>query len=273
MPTSSANGVELYWAAAGTRGEAVVLVHGSWTDHRSWDRIVPLLATTRRAVTYDRRGHSRSERPPGQGRVHDDAADLAALIEMLDLAPAHVVGNSFGASIALHCAVTRPDLVCSLTLHEPPLYGLLDGLAASALALDVRERHRAVAYLLGQGEMEAGARQFVETLAIGPGGWETLPAERRQTFIHNAPTYLDEERDPQSRVFDLSTLQDLARPTLLTNGDRSDTFFAAIVDILARTIPKAERRTLVGMGHVPQASHPDIYAEVVEGFMREAASR
>ena len=109
MPTAVFNGVKLYYEEAGS-GQPLVLVHGSWTDLRSWDMVVPSLAERFRVVTYDRRGHSRSERPAGQGSVHEDVADLAAVIESLGLAPAHVIGNSFGGSIVLRLAAERPEL-------------------------------------------------------------------------------------------------------------------------------------------------------------------
>ena len=39
-------------------GPIVVLVHGGWTDHRTWDLVVPHLSDFYRVVRYDRRGHS-----------------------------------------------------------------------------------------------------------------------------------------------------------------------------------------------------------------------
>jgi pimeloyl-ACP methyl ester carboxylesterase len=76
-------------------------------------------------LTYDRRGHSQSERVASQGSIEEDVADLALLITALHVAPGHIVGNSFGASIVLKLAVARPDLFASLTVHEPPLVWLL----------------------------------------------------------------------------------------------------------------------------------------------------
>ena len=99
----------------------LVLVHGSWDSHHDWDLVVPRLADSFRVLTYDRRGHSESERPTGQESVREDVADLAALIEHLGLAPAWVVGNSFGASIILRLAGERPELFRGLIGHEPPL--------------------------------------------------------------------------------------------------------------------------------------------------------
>ena len=73
-----ANGVRLACTDTGGDGPAIVLVHGSWGSHRNWDPVVPGLAEHFRVITYDRRGHSDSGHPPGQGHFSEDAADLAA---------------------------------------------------------------------------------------------------------------------------------------------------------------------------------------------------
>ena len=101
MATATVNGVRIFYELEGTGDVPLVLVHGSWDSHRDWDLVVPFLADSFRILRYDRRGHSASERVPGQGSVRDDVADLAGLIEQLGVGPAWVLGNSFGASIAL----------------------------------------------------------------------------------------------------------------------------------------------------------------------------
>lgn len=126
MPEAEVNGVRLYYELHGD-GEPLALVHGSWVVATSWGFVVPGLAQSFRVPVYDRRGHSRSERPSAPGNVDEDGDDLAALLEALDLAPAHVVTNSFGGNIALRLAAKRPDVFRSLSCHEPPLWGLLEG--------------------------------------------------------------------------------------------------------------------------------------------------
>jgi pimeloyl-ACP methyl ester carboxylesterase len=103
--------------------------------------------------------------------------DLAALIESLQLAPAHVVGHSFSGSIALRLAGERPDLIRSLVVHEPPLMNLLTEESNGPVGLqEIKARIAGVVDLLEAGEIEAGVRQFVETIAFGPGAWEDIPA-------------------------------------------------------------------------------------------------
>jgi pimeloyl-ACP methyl ester carboxylesterase len=110
MPITAINGVRLFWEQQGGGGAPLVLVHGSWGDHHNWDSVVPGFARTFRTFTYDRRGHSRSERLPTQGSIEEDVADLAAFITPNHLAPAHVAGNSFGAAITLNLAAAQPNL-------------------------------------------------------------------------------------------------------------------------------------------------------------------
>lgn len=245
----------------------LVLVHGSWGDHRNWHPVIPALAESFQVLAYDRRGHSQSERPAGQGTVFEDADDLAMLVEELGLAPAHVAGNSFGASIVLRAAVRRPDVFRSLIGHEPPLFSLLAGTGFEPALAEVQARIAGVVELLEDGDDEAGARLFVETIAFGPGAWDQqLTSEMRAVFIANAPTWLDETRDPDSLHMDLTDLASFDRPALLTNGTESAPFFGPVVDMVAEPLPQAERITIEGADHVPHISVPERYVELVRTF-------
>lgn len=268
MPSIVVNGTELFYTSAGTSRVPLVLVHGSWGDHRNWDAVAPALAERFHVVRYDRRGHSQSPRPLKQGSQLEDAMDLAALIEALDLAPAHVIGNSFGAATALRLACHRPDLFRSLVAHEPPLFGLLaDDPAMQAPLATVSDRVGKVVERLRTRDDEAAARLFVETVAFGPGGWDMLPAEARDKFVANAPTFLDEQQDPDGMTLDLDALARFSRPVLLSRGGKSPPFFPAVVARIARALPNAEQHLFAGAGHVPHATHSREYVAVVSEFI------
>lgn len=256
------NGVSLYYEARGF-GPGVVLVHGSWGDADNWVRVVPGLAEQATVITYDRRGHSRSEDLLTQGSVYEDAADLAGLIEGLGLAPAYVCGSSYGALIALRLAAARPELVRGLALHEPPGVALLladPDLRPVATAFDagiapVRE-------LLEAAESAAAAELFVETVTMGPGAWARLPAPVRHTFVRNAPTYLDELRDPDALDLDLVALGRYTDPVLLTQSDDSAPVYGAVLDVIDMALPKAERHVYQGAGHLPHVAQPEEWVRV-----------
>jgi pimeloyl-ACP methyl ester carboxylesterase len=266
MPVARVNGVELYYELSGA-GEPLVLVHGSWGDHHNWDRVVPALADSFRVLTFDRRGHSASERPAGQGSVFEDADDVAALIDELDLGPAHVAGNSGGAAIVLRAAVRRPDVFRTMIVHEPPLFPLLAGTELEPGLVEAQRRIDAVVALLEDGDDAGGARLFVDTIAFGPGAWdEKFTRAMREVFVRNAPTWLDEVRDPDFLQLDLAALAGFDRPSLLTSGSESAPFFGPVVDIVAARLPRSERVTIDGADHVPHISVPDRYVELVRRF-------
>jgi pimeloyl-ACP methyl ester carboxylesterase len=270
MATAQVNGVRLYYELNGTGGVPLVLVHGSWSSHESWGLVIPRLADSFRVLTFDRRGHSQSERPAGQGSVREDVADLAALIEHLEFLPAWVAGNSFGASIALRLAGERPELFRGLIAHEPPLFTLLgDDPVLTPMLAQVKQRVGAVVARIASGDHAGAAEQFVETVALGPGMWAQMPRKMRQVLVENAPTFLDEANDPEQLGFDLEWISGFSRPALLTLGDHSPPSFAPVIARLAKALPRAEVHTFPGAGHIPHATHPDAYVEAIIAFTRK----
>jgi pimeloyl-ACP methyl ester carboxylesterase len=271
--TIDVNGVRLYYELNGS-GEPLVLVHGSWGDARSWRFVVPGLAESFRVVVYDRRGHSRSERPDTPGSVDEDGDDLAALLEALDLAPAHVVTNSYGGNIALRLATRRPEVFRSLSCHEPPLWGLLEDDPEPLEILRQGARSlQAVGQRIAQGDHEGAARQFVEEVALGPGAWESeLPPEMRAIFVENAPTFLDELEDPNQLQVDEAALSRLELPVRLTQGSQSPPTFPAVIDRLVELLPRVSREIINGAAHVPQLTMPERYVEVTSRALQRAAA-
>lgn len=266
MPHISANDVELYYEMTG-RGDPLVLVHGSWSDHHNWGAVAPGLAQSFLVVAYDRRGHGRSERA-GEATRRDHEDDLAALIEMLDCGPAHIAGTSFGASIAVGLTVRRPELVRSVIAHEPPLMSLVaQDPGIQPLLGEVQATVQAVLARLGRGDTEGGARQFVEEVALGRGAWGQLPQPLRETMIQTAPAFAAEQRDPDWASVDPAELSRLQRPLLLTQGDQSPPWFPGIVAKLAEVADGAQVRTYPGAGHAPHLTHPEDYLVAVSGFL------
>jgi pimeloyl-ACP methyl ester carboxylesterase len=272
MPTLQVNHVRLAYQASGA-GSPVVLVHGSWGDHEVWGQLAPLLARHRTVISYDRRGHSASDRPAGPRRIRDDdVEDLAGLIASVADGPADLVGNSLGASIALRLAARHPGLVRSVSAHEPPLFPLLEEASPAARA-DRDAMAASIAStldLIGQGQHADGTRLFMETVAFGPGAWDQLPGPMRDTFVFNAPAFQGEATAPDCFSLELADLAATATPVQLTYGGDTRPAFREITEILARRLPGAGRQSIDGAGHVPQLTHPRQLAELIEDFWATA---
>ena len=265
MPKSLVNGVELYWELSGRSGPAIALIHGAWVDHYNWGELVPYLEKSFGVLNYDRRGHSQSERPVSQGSMKDDMADLAGLLTELKLAPTHLVGNSYGAMIALRMAVDYPELCLSVTAHEPPFLHLNEATMANKYVAEIDQLQREVVEQLMAGEMESSIRRFVNAV-VRPNVWEDMPEASRQFLVSQAPTFIDDVNDPDPWTVDLGKLAKFPNPILLTQGERSPRFYGVILDEIRRAVPKAESIVIQAADHGPHASHPQEYAEIIRSF-------
>ncbi|TGA95337.1 alpha/beta fold hydrolase [Streptomyces sp. MZ04] len=94
----------------------LVLVHALGLDRRMWAAVVAQLPPGRRVIAYDLRGHGRAAGAPHATTLHDLAADLAALLDALDIASAEVAGLSMGGAVAQTFAVDHPERVARLHL-------------------------------------------------------------------------------------------------------------------------------------------------------------
>jgi len=229
-------------------GEPVVLVHGAWADGRHWTRLANELDGFR-VITYDRRGHGRSG-----GRVEGiakDVEDLVGLIEWLGT-PAHVVGGSFGGSVALRLAAQRPELLHSLSVHEPALSGLLGNAPARPEGVPSPE-------------------EFADS-SLGEGAWERLTEDERDGFRDNGGAWRDEMSDAEAFSIDTDALAAFDRPALVTIGGASPDFWQRIADALTGALPNATVDTVPAAGHLPHLTHAREYARLVRDFASAAAA-
>ena len=97
-------------------GEPVLLLHGLGSSSLDWEYQIPELAARYRVIVPDARGHGRSDKPNERYSIAGFSADLIALIEHLNLGPAHVVGLSMGGMIGFQLAVDQPQLLKSLCI-------------------------------------------------------------------------------------------------------------------------------------------------------------
>jgi len=125
MPTMTVNGlstnVQLV-PAARDGSQTVVFLHGMGTDSLASFYLTlapPVAAAGINVISYDLRGHGKTERPPSGYTIADFVADLDDLLSQLDVeAPVHLVGNSFGGTLAFSFAAAHPARVASIVCIE-----------------------------------------------------------------------------------------------------------------------------------------------------------
>jgi pimeloyl-ACP methyl ester carboxylesterase len=128
VPEVEANGCAFYYeddnfADPWTTPSAVVIQHGAFRSSRFWYHWVPELASKRRVIRRDLRGHGRSSDPgPGyEWSLDGQVEDLLAFLDALELSRVHLVGESLGGMIGAAFAAEHPARLHSLTLCSTPL--------------------------------------------------------------------------------------------------------------------------------------------------------
>jgi pimeloyl-ACP methyl ester carboxylesterase len=118
VPRIEANNLKFHYWLSG-QGPTVVLVHGLGGNLAAWHlKIVPELQGEFRLLTYDLRGHGRSDAPPVGYTTGDMVRDLAGILDGLGIQQAAFVGHSWGTDIVLHFALQYPDRVSRMVLVE-----------------------------------------------------------------------------------------------------------------------------------------------------------
>jgi len=266
MPAISANGarfhVQQLAASAGTDAPTVVFVHGLVTDNLSsfyYTLAGPVVAAGARAVLYDLRGHGRSERPPAGYTTQDGVADLAGLLDALNVTrPAYLVGNSYGGLIATRMALTAPERVAGLVLIEAACAGagaaawmedILNTLTAAALSL---EQEQTAARLKA-----AGRRKLAKLAAAADS-------------LLNGTSLIDDLGT--ERPLDPAALEAIGCPVLAVYGEQSELRPAA--NDLRRHVRDCRVEVITGLAHTVLREATALLSGIVLDWLplRRAAS-
>jgi pimeloyl-ACP methyl ester carboxylesterase len=226
------------------------------------------LAQHYRVIAYSRRYHWPNT-PPGKdadATLARQVEDLVAIIAALKIAPAHVVGHSYGGATALFLARQHPELVRSMTLAEPPVGGVLgempddDPLAKEGQA--VRAEMKAA---FASGDAERIVRTYAARVA--PGQFENATSETRQMLVANVAAFqLDFTSSRPS--FTCDDARRIAVPTLVISGSRSAMGLQRMAETLARCLKTGKLANIPEATHWMQGDHPQAFNEAVLSFLK-----
>lgn len=99
----------------------LILLHGYADSWHSFERVLPHLPESMRALALTQRGHGDASRPTVGYRTHDFAADLVAFMDALHLDAAVIAGGSSGGFVARRFAIDHPQRTLGLVLIGSPL--------------------------------------------------------------------------------------------------------------------------------------------------------
>ena len=198
--------------------------------------------------------------PASQPVLEAEARRLAPLLWSA-AGGVHLVGHSYGGSVALQMALVWPDRIKSLTLFEPVRFALL--LADrdhQATAREIVRIGRRIGWHALSGRLDEAAALFVDYWS-GRGAWEATSAARRRAIAER----MHKVREEFEALFaDTVPASAYARSDALAPYHRQH-FPAAraqVVDLIARECPRAEVVRLDGVGHMGPITDPSRVARL-----------
>lgn len=252
------DGVELVYHSMGA-GPHVLLLHGTSTDHTTWEPVQSALAERFQLSILTRRGRCRSG-DSSPYVLQREFEDVATLVDALG-GPVDIFGHSFGALCALEGAL-RARNVRRLVLYESPLPGAFDYWPDA-----VRDR---MMPLLNSGQPEQALRTFMEAM-LGLSQQEIEALRRLPNWpdrISYAHTIARELQALAEYSFDVARLRSVAAPTLLLLGGSSPPLHRTIADQFLTSIPDCRVVELPGQGHLAIRFAPELVARELLKFLQ-----
>lgn len=115
-----ANGLKLYYETYGDKGQPLILLHGGLGTIGMFEQILPGLVEKRQVIGVELQGHGHTADVDRPSSFELMADDVAALIQVIGLEQADIVGYSLGGGVALQTAIRHPELIRKLIAISAP---------------------------------------------------------------------------------------------------------------------------------------------------------
>lgn len=256
-------GLRVAFARAGD-GPPLVLVHGAWSDARTWRHQLEGLSAEFSVIAWEAPGFGASSDAPDWFRMPEYADCLAGFITALGLDHPHVLGLSFGGSLVLELYRRHPAVPRTLVLASA-YAGWAGSLPAEVVRQRVERWERESKHLAEH------VRDYVPeffTDSANPADIEevvSIMGDARASGMIAATRSMAEA--------DLrEVLPGITVPVLLLYGDADRRSPVRIADELHESIPGSTLVVLPGVGHLANVDAPDRFNAAVRHFLATAAT-
>jgi non-heme chloroperoxidase len=274
------NGRQLHYIEQGgedSQQPAIIFIHGGLDDYRCWQFQMDYFSRKYHVISYSRRFAYPNKwigNVVTDNTIEENARDLAELIRKLDLAPAHLVGTSYGAFTILYCVSKNPELAKIMVLNEPPI---LSFLARSPMKDDVellqqfRTRVQSPTEdAFKKEDFKKAAQIFINRIMDIENFFEQLSERDKQLLMDNAKSLEGELESAQPSSFSVEDVKRMITPTLLVKGELSPKFFHRISDILSDNMPNTEQIVIPNVSHDNVKFTNMFSSKVMEFFARHS---
>jgi 3-oxoadipate enol-lactonase len=255
------NGARIHYERSGS-GFPLLLIHAGIADSRMWEPQAKAFANRFDMVRPDLRGFGNSELPPVASSM---VADLIALLDLLEIDRAHVVGCSMGGTLAIDLTLEHPERVEKLVLVAAGIGGSNLGEADAALFSEIEAADKA-------GDMDAVNRAEVRLWVDGPRRPEgSAPAVVRELVLEMNGRALqtdwnsakNQRTDPPA----IGRLGEIKAPTLVVVGAEDLPHAAANAEIIKSKVAGARSAVIRDAAHLPSLERPEEFNRLLLDFL------
>lgn len=264
------SGAQLPYVEHG-KGETVVLVHGSNSDHRIWDELRNTIASSCRVIAVSQRYFGKDDWADNGEKfsISTHADDLAEFVASLRDGPVTIVGWSYGGGVALAMAAHNPALVKRMFLYEPSLTSFVADQDDAQRALDDRLAMMSAAKpLAAAGDLNGAVRLFMDGVNGEPGAFDRLAPQVRTLMIENARMLPLLFAGPAPPSIKDVHLRQLAFPVTIALGEESRAGYQIAARAAATLLPNGRLSVIRGARHLWPVQEPHAFCETVLSFLR-----
>ena len=269
MPVRSVGSLKIDYTDDG-HGQPVVAIHSSVSGNRQWRALTDSLKDRYRVVAVNLFGYGGTTPWPGPSpqSLYAQAQLIVAVCEELH-GRIHLVGHSFGASVALKAAKLLEARVDKLILLEPnPFYllkqnGRMRGFLESVELRDHVKCYGAV------GDWPRVAARFADYW-LGDGSWGAMPEKRRTAFIEALPPNVFEWDAVMHEETTIEEWSALTARTLVVSDPATRAPIREIVDLFTKRCSHWSFASVVDGGHMAPVTRPDLVNPIVSEFLDSA---
>ncbi|MEO8629951.1 MAG: alpha/beta hydrolase [Betaproteobacteria bacterium] len=255
----------------GGEGQPVVLLHSSVSANRQWRALTETLKDRYRVIAINLFGYGETTPWPGNASqsLYAQAQLVLAVCEQLDGA-VHLVGHSFGGSVALKTAMLLGPRAGDLILLEPNPFHLLEQGGRTDAFLESRALRDHVKCFGSLGNWPKVAERFADYW-LGDGAWRAMPEKRQVAFLEALPPNFYEWDAVMDEKTTVEQRHSLGTRTLLVSDKATRLTIREIVRIFEAACPHWSFRFIAEGGHMAPLTHPQLVNPIVREFLDSRA--
>lgn len=248
-------------------GPTVILAHCSSSSHKQWIQLIRKLSSNFRILAPDFIGYGDSDKWP-EHMKYNPIVDVNIIIKLANMAdgPVHIIGHSYGGTIALEAAKLIGNRIKSLLLIEPVAFYLLKLANKEKQWKHILEISKSIQESVKKHNFKKAASIYMQ-FWIGRLNWLFLNNKQKESIINTIDKVAHEFYGMEIFETRLHDYQKIVSHTKLLMGSDTKKATRDVVEILKNILPNNSFKKINGAGHMCPITHMHLVNKIIINFI------